>query len=200
MALRIKSEWFREDKPRSAAQSASAMAFIIFRVAQNALKQMRVAQFDIDPGPQYFAFLREFLVFLIQIADRIAYARLDAQLRIDFTTAVAIRVGEILEDNENDLLGLPGEKSYTQQFIDLFNDRSSDYAEFQYKDGEPEFAFLRYLGSRVRDIMVKKDHAWVIDQIMAIEAPEAMAHVERGMQGLFAAAPRRARKTRMSGD
>ena len=147
--MRIKSRWHKSGQPKSMQQVASAMAFIVWRVAQNALKRMRNEQYDIDPGPQYFAFLGELLIFLIQIADRIAYQRLDAGQRSEFTTALAIRVAEILDDNQSDLLGRPQTGSYQQHFIALFNELASDYAEFKYTDAGPDFAFLRYLGNRV---------------------------------------------------
>jgi hypothetical protein len=166
-------------------QLASAMAFIVWRVAQNALKRMRNERYDIDPGPQYFAFLGELLIFLIQIADRIAYQRLDAAQRNGFTTALAIRVAEILNDNQNDLLGKPQAGSYQEHFIALFNELASDYAQFKYTEAGPDFAFLRYLGNRVMATMAQKDRPWVIDQIMEIEAPEAVATVQKGMHDLF---------------
>ena len=52
---------------------AGALAFITWRVAQNMLKSMRRADFDIDPGPQYFDFLAEAVAFAIQVAWRLAY-------------------------------------------------------------------------------------------------------------------------------
>jgi hypothetical protein len=198
--MRIKSQWFRDDKPKTAQQSASVIAFIAWRLAQNAVKQMRAAQFDIDPGPQYFAFLGEFLVFLIQIADRIAYGQLEGTYRADFTTALVIRVAEILEENQDALLGSPAERTYKSLFIDLFNAESADYATLGYGEAGPDFAFLRYLGNRVMDLMPKKDQSWVIDQIMEIEAPQAVADIRRGMQGLFDGSPRPARRERISGD
>jgi hypothetical protein len=183
--MRIKSRWFNDDRPKSAKQSASVMAFIAWRLAENALQQMRAARFDIDPGQQYFAFLAEFLVFLIQVADRIAYRQLEAKHRADFTTALVIRVAEILEENQDTLLGLPAKRSYKNQFIDLFNEESIDYATMGYGEAGPDFAFLRYLGNRVMHILIKKDQSWVIDQIMEIEAPQAVADIRKGMQGLF---------------
>ncbi|HEX6363479.1 MAG TPA: hypothetical protein VFZ93_11005, partial [Albitalea sp.] len=75
--MRIRSHWFRDPARRSPAEHASAMAFIAWRVARNMLERMRRAQFDIDAGPAYFAFMREVLVFLIQVADRMAFRRLD---------------------------------------------------------------------------------------------------------------------------
>ena len=40
-AMRIKSRWFRSDAPKSAAEQASAMAFIVWRVAQQMLNQLK---------------------------------------------------------------------------------------------------------------------------------------------------------------
>jgi hypothetical protein len=198
--MRIKSRWFKDDKPKSAQQSASVMAFIVWRLAQNALKQMRLAQFDIDPGWQYFAFLREFLVFLIQVADRIAYAQLEGEHRAEFTTALVIRVAEILEENQDTLLGSPAERSHKSQFIELFNEQSTDYATMEYGEAGPDFAFLRYLGNRIMHIMIKKDQSWVIEQVMEIEAPQAVADIRKGMQGLFDSSSRREQLERLSGD
>jgi hypothetical protein len=65
MAIRLKSQWFKTDTPKTPQQAAGAMAFIVWRVAHNTLAQMRSAQFDIDIGPMYFDFMREWLVFLI---------------------------------------------------------------------------------------------------------------------------------------
>ena len=62
--LRIKAHWFKAEQPKSPEQTASAMAFIAWRVAINMLKRMREAGFDIDAGPAYFGFVREVLVFL----------------------------------------------------------------------------------------------------------------------------------------
>lgn len=200
--MRIKSHWFKNDKPKSAQQVAGAAAFIIWRVAQNALKRMRVAQFDIEPGPQYFAFSSEILVFLVQIADRIAYQRLEAPERVAFTTALAMRVGEILEDNQTDLLGPAGDRSYRSRFISLFNERSPDYAEFRYDDSGPDFGFLRYLGNRLPEIMLEKDRSWAVSQMMEVEAPEAVTMVQKSMADLFETGPRpaRSRGNRVSGD
>src|ERR1039457_1903609 len=179
--MRIKSQWFRPQTPKTPQQTASALAFIVWRLAENMLKQMRSARFDIDVGLPYFAFMREVLVFLIQVVDRMAFERMPATTRAEFTTALVRRVAEILEDSENDLLGVPppGLQSHRAQFIDLFNARSDDYATFGHGPDGPDFAFVRYLGSRVTELMTEKDRAWTLDQIMAIEAPEAVATLQR---------------------
>lgn len=205
MAIRIKSQWFQTGTPKTPQQTASAMAFIVWRVAQNMLKQMRSASFDIDVGPQYFAFMREVLVFLTQVLDRMAFERMQAGERVEFMTALVRRVAEVLEENEDNLLGMPGagEPSHQAQFIDLFNGLSDHYADFGYGATGPDFAFVRYLGYRIEALMPKKDQNWVIDQIMAIEVPEALEMILRGMDGVLSTeprSPRSARRSGMSGD
>ena len=202
MALRIKSQWFKAETPKPPQQTASALAFIVWRVAQNMLKQMRAAQFDIDIGAPYFAFMREVLVFLIQVVDRIAFDRMPEGTRAEFTPALVRRVAEILEDSEDDLLGPPpaGLDSHRAQFIDLFNRLSGDYATFGHGPDGPDFAFVRYLGSRITALMAAKDRHWAMDQIMAVEAPEAVALLLGAMRGVLSTEPRPARRHGMSGD
>ena len=103
--MRIKSHWFKPGAAKTPADHASAMAFIVWRVAQSMLKRMRGAQFDIDAGVPYFAFMREVLVFLVAVTDRIAHARLDAEARAEFTVALVRHLARTLQENEDDLLG-----------------------------------------------------------------------------------------------
>jgi hypothetical protein len=208
-AMRLKTHWFKAGAPKSAAEQASAMAFIVFRVAQNMLKRMRGADFDIDAGPPYFAFLREVLVFLVAVADRMAHARLAPEARQEFTVALVTHLARTLQENEDRLLGLPaaGAPSHADTFIDLVNEVVQHYAEFGADPDtvgapgfEPGFAFVRYLGSRLEPTLPEKDRRWVIEQVMAAEAPEAVATVQRSMNELNDPAPRRARRSAMSGE
>lgn len=202
--LRIKSQWFQSETAKTPQQTASAMAFITWRVAQNMLKQMRSASFDIDIGPQYFAFTREVLVFLTQAQDRMVFERMDASTRAAFMTALVQRVAEILQENEDGLMGVPpaGQASHYDQFIALFNELADHYADFGYDAQGPDFAFVRYLGHRIEALMPEKDQRWVVDQIMASEVPDAIEMVKRGLQGVLSTEPRPARAARgaASGD
>ena len=209
-AMRIKSHWFKPGADKSPADHASAMAFIVFRVAQSMLKRMRGAHFDIDAGVPYFAFMREVLVFLIALTDRLAHARLGAEARAEFTVALVRHVARTLAENEQDLLGPPAAAGppYADSFIDLVNEVTQHYAEFGADPSpaagdagfHPDFAFVRYLGSRLESTLPEKDRRWVIDPVMASEAPEAIAIVQRSMRDLHDAQPRRARRTTMSGE
>ena len=200
--LRLKSQWFKTDSPKTPQEAAGAMAFIVWRVAHNALTQMRGARFDIDIGPQYFAFLREWLVFLIQVVDRMAHERMVGEERAAFTTALVLRVADHLADNENRLLGVPppGEETHQGRFIDLVNLLAAHYAEFGHGPDGPDFAFTRYLGHRIEALMPEKDRYWVVDQVMAIEAPDAVEMLQRSLQGVLSTEPRVPRRSVLSGD
>jgi len=197
--IRIKSQWFRSGASKTPQQTASAMAFIAWRVAQNMLKQMRTAHFDIDIGPQYFAFTREVLVFLTQVLDRMAYQRMGPEGRAEFITALVKRMADILQDNEDGLLGVPpaGQPSHYAQFIDLFNELSDHYADFGFDAEGPDFAFVRYLGHRITLLMPQKDQRWVLDQVMAAEVPDAVQYLQRAIKGVLSTEVRPPRTTRV---
>lgn len=185
MAIRIRSR-FHRGRERSMRELASVVAMLGWKLSQDAIRHMREAQFDIDIGPQYFDFVCEYLAFLLHAADRIAYRGLAADQRLEFTTALALRLAEVVEDNRDMLIAetLPG--VCRRHFVETANRRGDDYAQFGYseKDG-PDFGFRRCFGSHLLEILPQKDHAWVIDQVMEIEAPEAVVALERTLAGLF---------------
>jgi len=198
--MRIKSHWFKSNKEKTPEEIAGAMAFTIWRIADNALKSTRKANFEIAIGIQYFSFLTEFLVFLIQVADRIAYRDLSGEDRIVFTNTLANRVAETLAENQSRLMeGAFAE--HKQHFIDNLNKRADEYAEFHYGENGPEFAFTRYLGYCMRDVMDDKDVEWIVDQTMSIEAPNAVDMVEKTMKNLLETEPKQPRTRKAtSGD
>ncbi len=191
MAVRILGK-FHTKGSRSSATLASVVAMLAWKLAVESIKRMRKAYYDIDIGKPYFDFVCEYMVFLAHAADRIAYGKLDAEGRAKFTTALAIRLAEIVEDNSYLLLGtaVPGESR--QQFIELFNRRGADYGEYDYGDpkdgGGPSFGFKRMFAAALREVLPEKDQLWVIDQAMDIEAPDAIKALDKTLAGLFAGA------------
>lgn len=188
--MRVKSHWFKADTPKSAEEIAGAAAFVIWRIAQNALKTMRAARYELPPGAQYFAFVSEFLAFLAVGADRIAYRERDAVWRVAFTTAVANRVGEILADNEADLLGAKAPGECKREFVALVNARMEETASLDWTRAGPDYGFLRFLGHRIADVMQDVDKTWSISQVIESEAPEAAETLVRAMAGLLDVTPR----------
>lgn len=186
--MRVKSRWFKGEREKTPQEIAGALAFIIWRVSENALRNVRKADFDIAIGDQYFAFLSEFLIFLVQVADRIVYKQLSEEERQVFVTALANRVAEIQAENQSEWLGNPA-GDYKRIFIAHLNQRAGEYAEFEYNGMDASFSFIRNLAICMLDVVDEKDKTWVIDQIMAIEVPEAVEMLEKAMKGLFEAEP-----------
>ena len=108
--------------------------------------------------------------------------------------ALARRLATIYQENLDQLIGplsaaadSPA-RNHADVFIDLLNRRMAEYAEFDYDESGPEFAFLRYFGNCVAAALPDSpDQRWVLDQIMASQAPEAIEIVERGMRGVHRA-------------
>jgi hypothetical protein len=193
--MRIKSNWYKASREHTPGELAGAVAFNISRIADNALKNTRNAKFEVAIGPQYFAFLREFLVFLILVADRLAYRQFSSGDRVAFTGALANHVGATYAENISRLMG--GELgACKQQFIDALNARAGEYAEFDYTESGPEYAFMRYLAYCMSQVMDEKDSGWIIDQIISIEAPNAIDMLEGNFKGLLDTKPAKARPAR----
>ncbi len=185
MAVRILSQ-FHTKGSRSPETLATVVAMLAWKLAIDSIKRMRDAWYDIEIGKPYFDFVCEFMVFLAQAADRIAHRSFEGTQRTAFTTALAIRLSEIVEENRDMLLGtaIPGECQ--RHFIDLFNRRGADYGEYDYDAKGPSFGFKRMFAAALREILPEKDRLWVIDQAMDIEAPAAIKALEKTLAGLFA--------------
>jgi hypothetical protein len=191
--IRIKSNWFRSGREHGPEELAGAVSFVAWRMADNALRNTRRADFEIAVGPQYFAFLAEFLIYAIQVADRIAYRSLSAEDRAAFTGMLANRVGDTYAENENRLLG--GEASECKhRFIDQLNKQADGYADFEYGEDGPSYNFTRYLGYCMDGIASEKDNGWIVDQMITVEAPDAAETIEKTMRNLLEAEPRPARR------
>ena len=191
--MRIKSTWFKDGREHTPQEIADALAFVVSRIAENALKNTRKANFEIEVGPQYLDFLAEFLLFLILVGDRIAYQQLSAEDRLAFTSHLANRVGETYAENRSRLLA-EDLKACKQRFIDLLNQRAGEYADFSYDENGPEYGFYRYLAYCIGEIMNDADSPLIIDQMISIEAPEAVKMVEKTLRNLYETEPKKPRR------
>ena len=178
---------------RSVAQVAGAAAVVAFRIARNSQRRLRNAGFELPAGIEYFAVLSEILAFLVIAADRIAHARGDEAWRLAFTTALANRAAEILADNQAELLGTGSAATCKERFIALVNSRAADYAQCGWNEAGPDYAFLRCAGHRIGDAMAPLDRGWAVQQVIDIEAPEAIDTLQRAIRDLLDPGSRPAR-------
>jgi hypothetical protein len=184
VAIRIRSS-FHAGRPRSMAELAGVIALLGWKLAIDSIKRMREAEYDIDLGNAYFDFVCEFMVFLAHAADRVAYRELTPEQRSEFTTALAQRMAEAIEDNSDMLLVEVPPGKCRQYFLDLFNRRGAEYADHGYTADGPDFGFRRCFSACLKEVLPEKDQLWAVDQVMEIESPEAIKALEKTLAGLF---------------
>lgn len=181
--VRIRSRWTNKSRERSAEENAGALAFIEWRIAQQALLNLENEGFQTDTQLQRLDVLQELCAFLIHVSDRLMYESMDIEERQRFIIALALKTADFYHDNRVDAEGR-GE-DYRKPFIDTLNARMTDYAGLSFDDGQPGYAFVRYLGEQVTNSMGPKDRKWISDQVMEIEVPEMLKTLNRGIKNLF---------------
>jgi hypothetical protein len=183
MALRIKSHWWNEDQERSIPEIAGALAFIAWRLAVEKAVNLHCERFVYDDDRQRMSVIQEYLVFLIQIADRLSYGIMGEDERRTLITTFAAKLIEHVQDNAQDILGAG---DYGRPFIELLNRRSDEYAQLHIDDEGPSYAFLRHLGYEVQCLMgAHEENRWVIDQVMDRDGWEAYKQFSRAFGNLF---------------
>ncbi len=180
--MRIKSRWHDKSRPKSLEQIASAMGFNIWKMASTTANKMYNDGFNFRDNGQLLDVIGELTIFLLQLADRVAYEQLDGEARQQFTASVARHLIGTMVENRVEELG-PGE--YQAPFIDTLNQRLDAYAEFSLLDGAPSYPMLRYLGEQVEALMGGTQNKWVKEQVMEVVAPELVKTLRRGLDPLL---------------
>ncbi len=184
MALRVKTVWFKNAGGRSAAEVASVLASTIWRLADNTVSNLSKADCDIVTPERGIRVLGEVAAFLLHMSDRMVYRRVSDEERAQLIQSAGRRLAEIMRDNIREMVGEDG-FDYRANFIDLVNRRAEDYSTFECAPDKPSFPLLRYLGLAVRELMLDSDKPWVADQIMDIQAPEALGTLKRTLDGFY---------------
>ncbi|HYN78460.1 MAG TPA: hypothetical protein VES73_11775 [Lamprocystis sp. (in: g-proteobacteria)] len=183
MAIRIKSHWSNDERQRSLPEIASALAFIAWRIALDKAINLHCERFVYTDDAQRLRVIHEYLAFLVQIADRLAHRRLPDEERRVLITSLVRKVIEHVQDNSQDLLG---PANHGRPFIDLLNQRSEEYADFQLDQDVPSYAFLRHLGFEIQRLMgLGQENRWVIDQVMDKDGLEAYKSFAKALRDLF---------------
>lgn len=196
MAVRIRSRFHAGGRERTMAELASVVAMLSWKLAVESIQRMRAAKFDIDLGRPYFDYVVETMAFHAHYADRVAFGKFPPERRAEFTTALAKRMAEIIEDNADMLLATPEPGACRRHFLEVFNAAGADYAEYGCDGKGPDFGFRRAYAARVRAGLPEKDGNWVYDQVMEIEAPEGVQAIRKTLDGLFGGDERPARRAR----
>ena len=190
MAVRIKSRWHHsgrnEPRAKGFADSAGALAFIVWRLSLENARTLHREGFDYASDRERIGVISEFCAFAVQLVDRLVHGRIDDEARAELVVALGRRLADQMQDNLVDIAG-PGR--YRAPFVELLNDRLDDYARFAFDRDEPGFESLRYFGDRVmRTMGVSQTNRWVMDQVMVVSAPEMFEKVSKSVDDLLATA------------
>lgn len=182
----IKTRW-RKKGPRSLADRAGVIGANVWKLALEFFKHLEKDGFRFGSDRLVTNVLTEFIAFLVQLVDRAVYGRLAEAERATLVGEVVRHLAATMENNQLDLFG-PGE--YRQPFIDALNARFGEYAGFEYRDGAPGYACLRFFATRVSDVMAEGDNKWVVEQMIDIEAPEMVRLAQKLVDQTVDCAPR----------
>jgi hypothetical protein len=177
MALRMKTR-FRSKGPKTIEDRANVVAYNIWKIAQETCRRMEKEGFKFASDLQLAAVITEMVAFLVQIADRSVYGQLPEDERARFVNALGRELAGHMAANLQETGGA-GE-DHARRFVATLNARFADYAECEYDPRSgPGYRFLRYLGDKVAAVMAATDNKWVVEQVMEIEAPEAVKAVRK---------------------
>ena len=179
--MRLKSKWHKKGKARDPEEQGGALGFILWGIAVDRVKHMEQNNFKIDLPQETLAVISEVLAFLIQAVDRLIFDQVDDDTRGRIINATAHHLDDTIQDNARDLLGV---EDYGH-FFEILNDRLNQYAEWPWEDDEPGYSHRRLLGQSVAEAVSEIDPRFVAEQIIEVEAPEAMALLRRGLGNLF---------------
>ena len=183
MALRIKSQWHKEEHDRSLDEIAGAIAFITWKIALDKAVNLHGENFVYESDRQRMAVIEEYLIFQIQISDRLAGTMLNDADRQKLITGLAMKLAGYVQDNSTDMFG---DGNFGKEFIDTLNKRSTDYCALGFTDEGPSYPFLRHLGYEIQGVMGERhENRWVIDQVMDRDGPEVSEQLTRAMADLF---------------
>lgn len=181
--MRVKANWNSKKRKASPDDIGGVIAVNIWRIAGDVLLNLENQDFEISSYEQRMLMMEEMGIFLAHMADRMMFGRIEPELRGPVVTALAKRLGALVQNNREELTG---SGDYIKPFIDKLNERFADYSEYAAEANTAGFAMRRYLGSQVQKIVGEKDRRWVSDQIIDIEAPDAMPPLIRTIDRILA--------------
>lgn len=181
-SARIRTAWKNKRRAISTAEHASAVAAAAWRIALNAAKNLHAQDYVYGGDEQRLGVMREYLCFFIHFADRVMHTKLDDARRTEFTTALSHECARHYLENERDI---QTPTATAAPFIAHLNQRLDGYATTRFTGGKPGYATYRALALHIRDCLGQdQTNKWALEQVLDIDAPEALRIFERALTGL----------------
>lgn len=183
--LRVKTVWFKKvGEIPSPEKTGSVLASTVWRLSDAVVINLSKADYDIITPQRGFRIIGEMIAFLSHISDRMLHGRIEETQRAALMQALGVRLAEVMAENIVAVTGDDG-FDYKANFLQFLNRRAGEYAQFEFDPAKPNFSVLRFLGHCLLEIMEERDQPWVIDQIMELEAPQAIETLQKTVDGLI---------------
>ena len=140
---------------------------------------MEAVGFFIDLPERTLAVLTEQAAFLVHLADRLAFERLDEVNRQRLVGALALRLTDMLADNYADVRG---GGNHRPEIVECLNRRLAEYAQLPFDENGPSYDMYRFIGSRVADVV---GEGFAAQQVIEVQAPTAADTFTRTFQALM---------------
>ena len=180
MKTRIRDRWRNPEQQQSAEKNGEALGYVCWQLALTAARNLHAEDFVYQDDVQRVAVIREYLIFLVHAADRLAFDTLEEADRAAFVPALALACAGQFQRNE-----VLGSGDYRTQFIEALNRRNGHYGECSFGDGLPGYALLRAFSDHIQAIMGNdQTNRWVMDQVMDIDGPDVVRQLAKSMSNL----------------
>ncbi len=185
--MRIRTHWRDNHKQINLEDNATALGYVCWQISLSKAKGLHQEDFVYSNDEQRTGVIREYLCFLVHVADRLVYTGLNEEQRSVFVETLADSTARHFQRNLEDVFGQG--KDYRCDYINTLNDRIHEYSAYHFDDAEPGYQMLRGLGRHVLNLMGEgQTNRWVIDQTMELDAPDAVNELKKGLDNLFGTA------------
>jgi hypothetical protein len=168
MRLRIRNT-FKNREDATLEEKANILAYNIWQISLAGAKNLHQEDYLFESDAQRVGVIREYLVFMVHVADRMVFDKLNEADRATFVNVLAQYTANQIQRNTEEIAG-PGE--YKASYLATINDRFNEYSRGSFEDGKSGYSLLRMFGENVRQIMGDdQTNKWTIDQIMDVDGP-----------------------------
>ena len=182
MKTRIRDRWRNPEQQQSAEKNGEALGYVCWQLALTAARNLHAEDFVYQDDVQRVAVIREYLIFLVHAAERLAFDPLEEADRAAFVPALALACAGQFQRNAAEVLG---SGDYRTQFIEALNRRNGHYGECSFGDGLPGYALLRAFSDHIQAIMGNdQTNRWVMEQVMDIDGPDVVRQLAKAMSNL----------------
>jgi len=180
--VRIKTKWHKDKEGKTLEESASVLAFVAWRAAMNGLNKMENEGFRTDSYTHQLEVIGELVAFELQVADRLAYIRLEDSDRQLFVSALA---GHLVEHMVDNMFEVQGSGDYRSGVIDKLNSRALEYSELSFHGEEPSPPFFNHLGRCVDEVLEGEANKWATEYAAEAVGPELVKTLRKGIADLL---------------